>query len=102
MAPGLPDGENYIEPQFGCNGVANAFGVCDRALERLMDEAKSLQASDLGAANRAWAAADMRLVDQAMLAPLTNGVVAYPVSERVENVQVHPIWSLLLSRLWVQ
>jgi peptide/nickel transport system substrate-binding protein len=100
--PDFPTASNYIEPQFGCNGFANAFGVCDRTLERLMDEAKSLQASDLGAANRAWAAADMRLVDQAMLAPLTNGVVAYPVSERVGNVQVHPLWSLLLSRIWVQ
>jgi peptide/nickel transport system substrate-binding protein len=98
----FPTASNYIEPQFGCNGFANAFGVCDRTLERLMDEAKSLQVSDLGAANRAWAAADRRLVDQAMLAPLTNGVVAYPVSERVGNVQVHPLWSLLLSRLWVQ
>ena len=101
----LPDfltATNFIEPQFGCDGSANAFGVCDRTLERMMDEAARLQASDLGAANRAWAAADRRLVEQAMLAPLTNGLAAYPVSDRVGNVQVHPLWTLLLSRLWVR
>jgi peptide/nickel transport system substrate-binding protein len=101
----LPDfltATNYIEPQFSCDGFGNAFGVCDRTLERMMDEAARLQASDPGAANRAWAAADQRLVEEAMLAPLTNGLVAYPVSDRVGNVQIHPLWSLLLSRLWVQ
>jgi peptide/nickel transport system substrate-binding protein len=100
--PDFPTASNYIEPQFGCNGFANAFGVCDRTLERLMDEAKRLQASDLGAANRAWAEADRRLVEEALLAPLANGLVAYPVADRVGNVQVHPLWSLLLTRLWVQ
>jgi hypothetical protein len=68
----------------------------------MVDEAKRLQASDLGAANRAWAAVDRRLVERAMLAPLTNALVAYPVSDRVGNVQIHPLWSLLLSRLWVR
>ena len=92
---------NYVEPQFGCSGGANAFGVCDPTLERLMEEAKSL-ASDVGAANRAWAAADRRLIEQAMLAPLTNGLAAYPVSDRVGNVQIHPLWTLLLSRVWVR
>ncbi|HYZ14355.1 MAG TPA: ABC transporter substrate-binding protein [Actinomycetota bacterium] len=105
MAGWLPDfltATNYIEPQFGCNAGPNAFGVCDRTLERMMDEAKRLQLLDLGAANRAWAEADRRLVEEAMLAPLTNGLVAYPVSDRVGNVQIHPLWTLLLSRLWVR
>jgi peptide/nickel transport system substrate-binding protein len=100
--PDFPTASNYVEPQFGCDGSANAFGVCDRTLERMVDEAKRLQASDLGAANRAWAAVDRRLVERAMLAPLTNALVAYPVSDRVGNVQIHPLWSLLLSRLWVR
>jgi peptide/nickel transport system substrate-binding protein len=93
---------NYIEPRIGCDGFANAFGVCDRTLERMMDEAARLQASDLGATNRAWAEADQRLVEEAMLAPLVNGLVAYPVSDRVGNVQIHPLLTLLLSRLWVR
>lgn len=101
----LPDvltATNYIETQFGCDSPSNAFGVCDRALERMMDEATHLQTSDPGAANRKWAEADRRLVEEAMLAPLTNGLVAYPVSDRVGNVQIHPLWGLLLSRIWVQ
>jgi ABC-type transport system substrate-binding protein len=67
-----------------------------------MDDAKRLQPSDLGAANRKWAEADWRLVEEAILAPLANGLVAYPVSDRVGNVQIHPLWTLLLSRLWVR
>jgi hypothetical protein len=31
-----------------------------------------------------------------------NPVSAYALSARVENVQVHPQWGILLSRLWVQ
>ncbi|HSL78009.1 MAG TPA: ABC transporter substrate-binding protein [Candidatus Limnocylindrales bacterium] len=101
--PDFPTASNFIEPQFGCDGSANAFGVCDERLERMMDEAAALQAIDLGAANRAWAAVDRWLVaEQAMLAPLTNGVVSHPLSDRVGNAQVHPLWSLLLSRLWVR
>ena len=92
---------NYVEPQFGCSAGSNAFGVCDPTLERLMSEAKGL-AADVGAANRAWAEADRRLIEQAMLAPLTNGLAAYPVSDRVGNVQIHPLWTLLLSRVWVR
>jgi ABC-type transport system substrate-binding protein len=67
-----------------------------------MDQAARLQPSDPGAANRKWAEAERRLVEEAMLAPLTNGLVAYPVSDRVGNVQIHPLWSLLLSLLWVR
>lgn len=63
---------------------------------------EDLSATDIGAANRAWAEADRYLVDQAYLAPFVNGVVAEPLSERVGNAQVHPLWSLLLSRVWVR
>lgn len=94
----LPDfltAKNDILPQFGCDGPMNAFGVCDRTLERLMREAARPQASKC-------AKGDWRLIEEAMLAPLTNGLVAYPVSDRVGNVQIHPLWSLLLTRLWVQ
>jgi hypothetical protein len=48
-----------------------------------MDQAARLQPSDPGEANRKWAGADLRLVEEAMLAPLTNGLVTYPVSDRV-------------------
>jgi hypothetical protein len=34
--------------------------------------------------------------------PLANLLNAYPVSERLENVQINPQWGLLLSRVWVQ
>jgi len=55
-----------------------------------------------GSANRAWVDIEHGLVEQAALAPVTNPVTTHAVSARVENVQLHPQWGLLLSRLWVQ
>jgi hypothetical protein len=31
-----------------------------------------------------------------------NPVAAYAFSARAENIQFHPYWGILLSRLWVQ
>jgi ABC-type transport system substrate-binding protein len=67
-----------------------------------MDEALQLQVSDPGAANHAWTDIEHQLVEEAAQAPLTNPVFTQVVSARTENVQVHPQWGLLLSRLWVQ
>jgi hypothetical protein len=33
---------------------------------------------------------------------LTNSVSTFVLSERMENVQVHTQWGILLSRVWVQ
>ena len=57
-----------------------------------MDEALLLTTTDRGAANRAWAEIDHDLVDDGALAALTNPIFTTAVSDRVENVQVHPQW----------
>lgn len=95
---------NFIEPQFGCGevGFANAFGWCDETLEDRMAEASTLQVTDPGEANRAWAEIEHQLVEAAVQAPITNPLTTHAVSERVENVQIHPQWGLMLSLIWVQ
>jgi YVTN family beta-propeller protein len=95
---------NFIEPQFACGeaGFANGQGWCDGTLEDRMDEAAALQVTDPGAANRAWGEIEHQLVDAAVQAPITNPLVTNAVSDRAENVQVHPQWGLLLSVIWVQ
>ena len=95
---------NFIEPQFACGraGFANGHGWCDETLSERMDEASALQLSDPGAANRAWAEIEHQLVDAAVQAPITNPLTTHAVSDRAENVQVHPQWGLMLSLIWVQ
>jgi YVTN family beta-propeller protein len=99
-----PGAGNFIDPQFACGerGFGNPSGWCDEALDRQIDEALLLYTTDPGAANRAWTEIEHGLVEDAAMAPVTNPVTTHAVSARVENVQVHPQWGLLLSRLWVQ
>jgi peptide/nickel transport system substrate-binding protein len=98
----FPRAVDYIEPQFTCGGDANASGLCDEDLDRRIEEAKALQATDPAAANRAWIAIEHGLVEDAIWAPIANPVSAYAFSARAENIQVHPQWGILLSRLWVR
>ena len=95
---------NFIEPQFGCGqtGFANPFGWCDPTLEERIDEAGSLQATDPGAANRAWAEIEHQIVEAAVQAPIANPLTTHAVSDRAENAQIHPLWGLMLSLIWVQ
>jgi len=95
---------NFVEPQFGCGETvfANAYGWCDETLEDRMAEASTLQVSDPGEANRAWAEIEHQLVEAAVQTAVTNPLYTHAVSERVENVQIHPQWGLMLSLIWVQ
>jgi hypothetical protein len=36
------------------------------------------------------------------VAPLTNPITTVAVSARVENLQVNPQWTILLSLVWVR
>jgi YVTN family beta-propeller protein len=96
-----PGASNFIIPSFGCD-THNPLGYCSEALDARIDEAQRLQATDPGAANRAWTAIEHQVVEDALWAPLTNPVFTYAASGRAGNVQVHPQWGLLLSRLWVR
>jgi YVTN family beta-propeller protein len=97
-----PSAGDFIPPQFRCGESENYSGLCIKSLDAQIEEALRLQATDPAASNRAWIEIEHQLVEDAIWAPLTNPVSAYAFSARTENVQVHPQWGILLSRLWVQ
>ena len=92
----------YIETQFRCGASTNATNFCSRSFDRRIERAKELQTTDPAAANSAWTAIEHDLVEAGIWAPVANPVVTHAFSARVGNPQVHLLWLLLLSRLWVQ
>ena len=99
---GYPGAGDFIPPQFLCGEGANASDLCDPELDAAIHEAQQLQASDPAAANSAWIEIEHQLVEDAVWAPLVNEIATYAFSARTENIQDHPQWGILLSRLWVQ
>jgi ABC-type transport system substrate-binding protein/class 3 adenylate cyclase/DNA-binding beta-propeller fold protein YncE len=97
-----PGGGDFIETQFTCGGGVNVSGYCNRRLDRLIEQAKALQATDPAEANRTWTQVEHALVRDAVWAPLSNPVTTHAFSSSVENVQIHPQWGPLLSRMWVR
>jgi YVTN family beta-propeller protein len=97
-----PSAHDFIYPVFSCGGFGNPSGYCSKTLDAAIDEAQRLQATDPAAANSAWIEIEHQLVEEAIWVPLTNPVSTYAFSARTENVQVHPQYGILLSRLWVQ
>ena len=98
----FPRASDFIEPLFRCGAPANMSGYCDPRLDRAIDRVKRLSITDPGAASRGWTAIEHQLVRDAVWAPLVNPVTANAFSARTGNVQIHPKWGVLLSRLWVQ
>ena len=89
---------NFIEPQFACGpaGFSNTSGWCDDALEGEIDEALPDDyrprrfEPDMGR--------DRPPFGRGLGAgAVTNPVFTHAVADRVENVQVHPQWGLMLS-----
>jgi peptide/nickel transport system substrate-binding protein len=97
-----PSAADFLPPNFRCGAPFNLSGLCNEALDAAMAEAQRFQASDPAAANSAWIEIEHRLVKDAIWVPLWNNVSTFSFSARVENIQVHPQWGVLLSRLWVQ
>ena len=101
-----PTASDFINPKDLCSrpsrGWGNYSGFCSESLNAMFEDALRLQATDPAAANSAWTELDHQLVEEAIVAPVDNPVSTYAFSARVENVQVHPQWGILLSRLWVQ
>jgi peptide/nickel transport system substrate-binding protein len=92
----------FIDVDFRCGRPDNAAGTCTEVLERRVAEAQRLQATDPAAAHRAWVEIEHDLVEDAVWLPLANPIQAHVFSDRTENVQVHAVWGILLSRLWVR
>lgn len=84
---------------FTCAGDANHGWLCDRGIERRIELARSLAATDPRAAADAWAKIDRRLVDIAAALPMVNEHGVDFVSARVRNYQAHPYQGVIASQL---
>jgi len=90
----------FIQPLFGCASVLSPW--CDRRIEAQMHRARAEQSSDPTAANALWGSVDRRIADAAPAVPLFNRQHLTLVSDRVGNVQYHPLSGLLFDQLWVK
>jgi hypothetical protein len=100
-----PTASDFINPEVLCSpaiGWGKYSGFCSKSLNAMFEDALRLQATDPAAANSAWTDLDHQLVEEAIVAAVQNPVFTFAFSARVGNVQVHPQWGVLPSRLWVQ
>jgi peptide/nickel transport system substrate-binding protein len=98
---GYPGAWEFVYPQYGCGANFNVTGYCDESIDRRIEQARSLQTSDPGSANRAWSEIEHDLVDGAALVSVANPISTFVVSERTGNVQINPQFGLLLGQIWV-
>jgi ABC-type transport system substrate-binding protein len=97
-----PGAGGFIDDDLRCLQPDNASGMCTESLDAQIGDAQRLQATNPAAANSAWIEIEHQLVEDAIWVPLTNPLSTYAFSGRTQNIQVHPAWGVLLSRLWVQ
>jgi YVTN family beta-propeller protein len=79
----------------------NLSEFCSREVERRIERALRLQATDPPKVGAAWAAIDRQIVDQAPAIGLLVPQGVDLVSKRVANYQLNPVWGPILSQLWV-
>jgi ABC-type transport system substrate-binding protein/class 3 adenylate cyclase len=94
-----PAPSNFMVALVGCGQQQY---VCDRALDRRMQQLSALQIRDPERANAGWAALDREVAERALVIPLTTGKATDFVSKRVGNYQSHPVFGVLLDQLWVR
>jgi hypothetical protein len=93
---------NFVHPIYDCDKADNFSRYCDRALDAEIDRTVSQSGTNPVAPIDFWADADRRITDAAPAVGLLNRKSAVLVSERVENVQQHPLFGLLEDQLWVR
>jgi peptide/nickel transport system substrate-binding protein len=91
----------FFATWFSCAGANSEGWFCSPPIDRQMDRAKSLQATDPRAAAAGWAKIDRELVDRAAWLPLFNERVVDFVSARVHNYQFHPYWGFIADQAWL-
>ena len=100
--PDYPSPSTFIETNFACSSPVNLPRFCDPELDRRMQRARELQATDPAGAAAIWAELDAAITDQAPWVPLATFNSTAFVSPQVGNVQIHPQWGILVDQLWVE
>ena len=84
---------------YTCSESGEVF--CDEDYDRLIDEARALEATDPPAAISKWTEVEHKLVDLGWVVPLMNEGVGF-VSERVGNYQFSARYGALFDQMWVE
>ena len=106
--PDFPLSSQYLEPVLGCeppdydSGAINLGAFCAPGVQKDIDEALALQATEPAAAARLWQQVDHAAIDQAAVLPIGILTEAIMTSSRVGNYQYQPVYGVLLDQLWVQ
>jgi YVTN family beta-propeller protein len=98
---------DYLAPAnfadlYKCSDADNFSQFCDQGVDGQLDRARAVQRSDPAASIALWQDVDRAITDAAPSVELLNRKSAVLVSERVENVQHHPLWGVLEDQLWVE
>jgi peptide/nickel transport system substrate-binding protein len=100
--PDYPAPSAYLPQFFGCGeGFSNGF-VCDRALDRQMQRAATLQLTAPRRAASLWAAVNRRLVDRAYWVPTVNLRAPEFVSKRLRNYEFSPVQGFIADQVWLR
>ncbi len=95
-------GSGFIAPLVACHSASNWTGVCDRTIDRRMEQATQLRSTDPARANDEWSKIDHDLVDKALFVPFGTRYWVQLVSGRLGNYRIAPQWGPLVDQMWVQ
>jgi YVTN family beta-propeller protein len=97
-----PDPSSYLPPFFGCGGGHGNGFYCNPGLDREMQRATQLEASDPPRARALWASIDRQLTDAAIWVPTVTLRVVDLTSRRLGNYEYNPVWGFLADQSWVR
>jgi YVTN family beta-propeller protein len=92
----------FFSTWFTCAGPGNHGWFCDRTIDRRIEAARTLAATNPRGAAAAWAAVDRAIVDAAAAMPMINEHLVDFVSSRLRNYQAHPYQGLIASQVSVR
>jgi ABC-type transport system substrate-binding protein len=98
----FPLASNFYDAVVACRAARNLSEYCNRGLDERAATATALEATDAGAALRAWTEIDRTISGEAPVVPIVNPRVSTFVSARVGNYQSNQTMGALLSQLWVR
>jgi peptide/nickel transport system substrate-binding protein len=102
-------GSAFFETLFSCAAYMptrpfnlNAAGLCDPSIDAQIAHATRLEGTSSAEANAEWSRIDREITARAAWIPLANPIAVDYLAARVGDYQRHPVFGILLDRLWVR
>jgi len=97
-----PDPSSYLPQFFGCGGGNSNGFYCNPGLDREMQRATQLEASNPAESRALWATVDRQLTDAAVWVPTVTLREIDFTSRRLGNYEYNPVWGFLADQSWVR